>query len=230
MNKRYDQEAAVAICYPLSAVGCRLSAYRCRSSRLQLVIQGRLTSSKEPFPPPAEQFPNKLTPLSSGLRPAPFRSDKQKEGPFMGRLRANFARLGNPMQDCHLRKEPTLRNLLLCLQGRMTESQSPLPKEGGGAVRRRRIGASVLSDIFGAYHQDFNQLFSEEGALQFVMRRSANPQSPVPSPQSPVPSPQSPIPNPLSPIPNPQSPILIPLFPCPTNPPLDRGPQGGVVL
>ena len=24
----------------------------------------------------------------------------------MGRLRANFARLGNPMQDCHLRKEP----------------------------------------------------------------------------------------------------------------------------
>ena len=146
------------------------------------VIQGRLTGSKEPFPPPAEQFPNKLTPLSSGLRPAPFRSGKQKEGPFMGRLRANFARLGNPMQDCHLRKEPTLRNLLLCLQGRMTESQSPLPKEGGGAVRRRRIGASVLSDIFGAYHQDFNQLFSEEGALQFVMRRSANPQSPFPIP------------------------------------------------
>jgi hypothetical protein len=24
----------------------------------------------------------------------------------MGRLRANFARLGNPMQDCHLWKEP----------------------------------------------------------------------------------------------------------------------------
>ena len=24
----------------------------------------------------------------------------------MGRLRANFARLGNPMQDCHLGKEP----------------------------------------------------------------------------------------------------------------------------
>ena len=44
--------------------------------------------------------------LSSGLRPSPFRSGKQKEGPFMGRLRANFARLGNPMQDCHLRKEP----------------------------------------------------------------------------------------------------------------------------
>jgi hypothetical protein len=27
----------------------------------------------------------------------------------MGRLRANFARLGNPMQDCHLWKEPALR-------------------------------------------------------------------------------------------------------------------------
>ena len=25
----------------------------------------------------------------------------------MGRLRANFTRLGNPMQDCHLRKEAT---------------------------------------------------------------------------------------------------------------------------
>ena len=45
---------------------------------------------------------------SSGLRPAPFRSGKQKEGPFMGRLRANFARLGNPMQDCHLGKEPNV--------------------------------------------------------------------------------------------------------------------------
>ena len=192
----------------LSAIRCRLSAYRCRISCLQLVIRGRLTGSKEPFPPPAEQFPNKLTPLSSGLRPAPFRSGKQKEGPFMGRLRANFARLGNPMQDCHLRKEPTLRNLLLCLQGRMTESQSPLPKEGGGAVRRRRIGASVLSDIFGAYHQDFNQLFSEEGALQFVMRRSANLQSPIPNPQSSFPC------------------LPVPLSHCPTNPPLTGDPRG----
>ena len=47
-----------------------------------------------------------MSELSSGLRPAPFRSGKQKEGPFMGRLRDNFARLGNPMQDCHLVKEP----------------------------------------------------------------------------------------------------------------------------
>ena len=45
-------------------------------------------------------------------RAAPFRSDNQKESPFMGRLRTNFARLGNPMQDCHLRKEPTLRSML----------------------------------------------------------------------------------------------------------------------
>ena len=49
---------------------------------------------------------------SSRLRSAPFRSGKQKEGPFMGRLRADFARLGNPMQDCHLRKEPALRSIL----------------------------------------------------------------------------------------------------------------------
>ena len=45
-------------------------------------------------------------------RAASFRSGRQKEGPFMGRLRANFARLGNPMQDCHLRKEPALRSML----------------------------------------------------------------------------------------------------------------------
>ena len=44
-------------------------------------------------------------------RAAPFRSGKQKEDPFMGRLRANFSRLGNPMQDCQLRKEPALRDL-----------------------------------------------------------------------------------------------------------------------
>ncbi len=31
----------------------------------------------------------------------------------MGRLRANFARLGNPMQDCHLRKEPYVTGFTL---------------------------------------------------------------------------------------------------------------------
>ena len=35
MNKRYDQEADVAIRYPLSAVGCPLSAYRCRLSAVR---------------------------------------------------------------------------------------------------------------------------------------------------------------------------------------------------
>ena len=44
-----------------------------------------------------------------GYRPAPSRSGKQKEGPFMGRLWVNCARLGNPMQDCRLRKDPALR-------------------------------------------------------------------------------------------------------------------------
>ena len=57
-------------------------------------------------PPGRKKFLKNFLDLSSGLRPAPFRSSKQKEGPFMGRLRANFARLGNPMQNCHLRKEP----------------------------------------------------------------------------------------------------------------------------
>ena len=49
---------------------------------------------------------------SSGLRPAPSRSGKQKEGALMGRLGAYLARLGNPMQDCHLGKEPALRSML----------------------------------------------------------------------------------------------------------------------
>ena len=54
----------------------------------------------------------------SGLRPAPSQLGKQKEGPFMGRLRANFARLGNPMQDCHLRKEP----YVTCFPSRLSPS------------------------------------------------------------------------------------------------------------
>ena len=45
----------------------------------------------------------------------------------MGRLRANFARLGNPMQDCHLRKEPYVTGFTLCLQCFMAKCQSPLP-------------------------------------------------------------------------------------------------------
>ena len=45
----------------------------------------------------------------------------------------------------------------------MTNSQSLLPKEGGGAVRRRRIGASGLLDKFGV-PQGFAQLLPEEGA------------------------------------------------------------------
>ena len=57
------------------------------------------------FRPPGGKNFEKLFQCSSGLRPAPSRSGKQKVGPFMGRLRANFARLGNPMQDCHLGKE-----------------------------------------------------------------------------------------------------------------------------
>ena len=52
----------------------------------------------------------------------------------MGRLRANFARLGNPMQDCHLRKEPALREYPLCRQCCMMKSQSLLPLEEGVAA------------------------------------------------------------------------------------------------
>jgi hypothetical protein len=41
----------------------------------------------------------------------------------MGRLRANFARLGNPMQDCHLRKEPALRDSLPALIVILSDSE-----------------------------------------------------------------------------------------------------------
>ena len=37
---------------------------------------------------------------------------RQKESALMGRLGAYLAQLGNPMQDCHLRKEPALRSML----------------------------------------------------------------------------------------------------------------------
>ena len=42
----------------------------------------------------------------------------------MGRLRANFARLGNPMQDCHLRKEPALRDFLPALIVILSEAKN----------------------------------------------------------------------------------------------------------
>ena len=41
----------------------------------------------------------------------------------MGRLRANFARFGNPMQDCHLRKEPALRDYLPALLVILSDSE-----------------------------------------------------------------------------------------------------------
>ena len=49
----------------------------------------------------------------------------------MGRLRANFARLGNPMQDCHLGKEPALRDWLLCHRCCMTKSLASFPRKSG---------------------------------------------------------------------------------------------------
>ena len=136
-------------CAPPAAAGCieRLCS---------LPLKGKVAAPPQfiaPFPrkgvaPKAteeqRQFFSKSFGVPQPYWAAPFRSGKQKEGPFMGRLRANFARLGNPMQDCHLRKEPALRNSLMCHQCCMTESKSPLPQEGGGAVRRRRIGTSVL--------------------------------------------------------------------------------------
>ena len=82
----------------------------------------------------------KFSDLSPPLRGAPSRSGKQKEGPFMGRLRANIARLGNPMQDCHLWKGPDC------------SSRAVLPKPPSlgrrWRHRRRRIGASVLFSYF----------------------------------------------------------------------------------
>ena len=72
---------------------------------------------------------------SSGLRPAPFRSGKQKEGPFMGRLRANFARLGNPMQDCHLRKEPYVTSFTFVSP--LLHDKVPEPPSSGRGWRRQ---------------------------------------------------------------------------------------------
>ncbi len=69
-----------------------------------------------------------------GYRPAPSRSGKQKEGPFMGRLWVNCARLGNPMQDCHLGKEPDITRF----SSRLTVILS----------RRRRISVCVDSASF----------------------------------------------------------------------------------
>ena len=43
----------------------------------------------------------KYSDLSSGLRPAPFQSGRQKESPFMDRLRANFGCCGDPLQGLH---------------------------------------------------------------------------------------------------------------------------------
>ena len=79
-------------------------------------------------------------------RAAPFRSGKQKESPFMGRLRANFARLGNPMQDCHLRKEPALRDCLpafTCHPERQRRS-SALDDYETNAIKYQSAGRSHL--------------------------------------------------------------------------------------
>ncbi len=67
-------------------------------------------------------------------RAAPFRSGNQKEGPFMGRLRANFARLGNPMQDCHQRKEPALRAFLFLPDSVIPSRRRRIPVGGKGRV------------------------------------------------------------------------------------------------
>ena len=62
----------------------------------------------------------------------------------MGRLMANFARLGNPMQDCHLRKEPTL-----C---------SYLPARHCHPERKRRIPVKIASDKIVSKYQSAGRL------------------------------------------------------------------------
>ena len=62
----------------------------------------------------------------------------------MGRLRANFARLGNPMQDCHLRKEPALRPYL--------------PAGHCHPERKRRISVKVDSVSVAAKYQSAGRL------------------------------------------------------------------------
>ena len=51
----------------------------------------------------------------------------------MGRLRANFARLGNPMQDCHQWKEP----YVTCFPSRLTRQNTE---------RQRRVSVHVDID------------------------------------------------------------------------------------
>ena len=57
-----------------------------------------------------------------------------------------------------------LRDLVLYHQCCRAKCVSLLPQEGGGAVRRRRIGASGLFSYFRTYPQGFAQLLSEKGA------------------------------------------------------------------
>ena len=78
----------------------------------------------------------------------------------MGRLRANFARLGNPMQDCHLRKEPYVTGMPLVspfdakrfgapqgsAQGKKPALCAYLPASRVILSRRRRISVRVDSD------------------------------------------------------------------------------------
>ena len=59
-----------------------------------------------------------------------------------------------------LRKEPALRDLLLCLQCCMTES----PPSPGRGCRRRRRRNSVRSLLIFGVPQGFAQLLSEKGA------------------------------------------------------------------
>ena len=78
----------------------------------------------------------------------------------MGSLRANFARLGNPMQDCHLRKEPALRACLPALRiirGRSADNRKALLWAGLGPTSadletlcrvstKRRISVRIVSE------------------------------------------------------------------------------------
>gem|GEM_PF-6051301 len=69
----------------------------------------------------------------------------------MGRLRANFARLGNPMQDCHLRKEPALWDYL--------------PAGHCHSERQRRISVSAAYETIGSEYQSAGRLpFDVEAA------------------------------------------------------------------
>ena len=79
----------------------------------------------------------------------------------MGRLRANFARLGNPMQDCHLRKEPALRDCLPALRVILAAGEEsryvPLMRHSVVNTSRREVCSKLTFESYVMNNIPMNQ-------------------------------------------------------------------------